>query len=131
MKKIIIIVMLFAFAAISCKKDKVENSVYGTWKLTNSGGGNGIVQGPYTPAPIKNEVYQFNNNGTYIKYLDDKVVSNGNFKINFTEKLGEFNAGSITFTNPDYSDAFQFKPGTILIGSNAADGPVYNYTKIK
>lgn len=131
MKKIILIIMLIAVAVISCKKEKLENSVYGTWKLTNAGGGYSTPStGLVNVSVVKNEVYQFKKDGTYIKYIDEKIVNQGTFVVKFDGEFGDYNTGLITFTNPNFSDVFKYKSGTIIIGNGAFDGPINSYSKV-
>ncbi|RYU90614.1 hypothetical protein EWM62_08150 [Mucilaginibacter terrigena] len=129
MKKTLLFVLVVACFA-SCKKDDNPKipSVNGTWELRSISGG-------FSPgvsiAPGKGDKYQFNTNSTYTKSSDGKETAKGKFSINFTGEERGFKYGTITFTNPDYRDAFSYKPDTIYIGTSIADGPTYQYIKIK
>ena len=113
----------------SCKKDKFYiPSLNGTWELRSISGG----FGPTVVIPDGKRIkYKFTINSRYVKTDTNKVETRGNFSINFMGEDRGYRYGTITFTNPDYTDAFRFRPNTIYIGSSAADGPTYQYIKIK
>jgi len=132
MKKYLLITLIALVAFTSCKKEKttptVSPGLYGTWELRSIIGGwghNEII------APGKGEKYQFNIGDTYIKIKDAKIEKQGSFKITYNGEDRGFKYGLITLTNPDYKDAFSIKADTIYIGTTAADGPSYQYIKIK
>jgi hypothetical protein len=129
MKKVLLMVALIAGFA-SCKKDKKPYipSVNGTWELRSISGG----LGPTVVIPDGKRIkFQFTTNSRYVKTDTNKVETRGNFSIAVMGEERGYKYGTIAFTNPDYRDAIRFKPDTIYIGSSAADGPTYQYIKIK
>ena len=128
MKKYIFILIVITTAFASCKKDKINNSIYGTWELKSVSGG---LSPDRAVATGNGNTYQFNSNNTYVKFENNKEVARGNFHITIDEVSRGYEFGTIYFTNPDYRDAWRYSPGNISIGSSAADGPSYNYVKIK
>jgi hypothetical protein len=129
MKKALLMAALMACFA-SCKKDKKPYipTVNGTWELRSVSGG----FGPTVAIPDGKRIkYQFTTNSRYVKTDTNKVETRGNFSITVMGEERGYKYGTITFTNPDYRDAIRFKPDTIYIGSSAADGPTYQYIKIK
>nr|WP_294948501.1 hypothetical protein [uncultured Mucilaginibacter sp.] len=123
----LIIVVLGCLAA--CKKERapqITAGLFGKWDLA-------YVHGGLRPAiAITNSgnMYQFNSDSTYVKYLENKVTASGKFSIKIQETRDTIKFGLITFTNPTYSDAWAETPHTIIIGSSAADGPSYEYHKV-
>lgn len=121
--------MVLVISLTSCKKDRSDiPSVNGTWELTKITGGFG--PGMVVPTE-KRDRYEFILNSRYAKTDTNKVVTEGKFSIKFIDENNGYRFGTITFTNPDYSDAISFKADTMLLGSSAADGPTYQYIRIK
>jgi len=130
MKKAILMIAIVALFT-SCKKDKVKPgtlSVFGKWELASIHGN--LPQPALTPAGNGN-IYIFRNDSTYVRYVDNQKQGEGKFSIQITEVRDSIRFGTIRFTNPNAQDAFQTRSTTILFGSNAADGPVYEYRKVK
>ncbi|MES2269161.1 MAG: hypothetical protein V4520_20525 [Bacteroidota bacterium] len=128
MKKALLMLAFIACLA-SCKKDYPDfPTLNGTWELNS-------VLGGFGPAVVvpddKKDRYVITINSRYVKTDADKTETKGNFTVKFTEEHNGYRYGSITFTNPAYTDAFAFKADTIIIGSSAADGPSYKYIRIK
>ncbi|RWY49495.1 hypothetical protein [Mucilaginibacter gilvus] len=129
MKKALLLVAIVIGLA-SCKKEKnaqVTPGLFGRWELA-------YVHGGLAPArAITNSgnMYQFNSDSTYVKYLENKVTASGKFSIKITEIRDTLKFGRITFTNPDYSDAWTETPQSIITGTSAADGPSYQYFKVR
>ncbi|RFZ81627.1 hypothetical protein DYU05_17515 [Mucilaginibacter terrenus] len=129
MKKALLLMAVVAFLA-SCKKDKKVvpvSGLFGKWELASISGG--WSQPAKVPAG-NGDIYQFNRDSTYIRYLDGKMQKQGKFSINITERRDTLAFGTIKFTNPDYSDAWTETPNTITIGTSIADGPSYGYRKV-
>ncbi|MET3978714.1 hypothetical protein ABIB62_001283 [Mucilaginibacter sp. UYP25] len=128
MKKALLVVAVIACLA-SCKKDHPALSpLNGTWELRS-------VSGGFGPAVVveadKRVTYQFTINSKYLKTDAAKTETRGEYRLNLTDEYKGYKIGSITFTNPDYTDAFAVKADTINIGSSAADGPTYQFIRIK
>ncbi|MBD1394347.1 hypothetical protein [Mucilaginibacter glaciei] len=131
MKKHLLTALIALATLASCKKENTNTPVrpglYGTWELRHIGGGWGINE---VIAPGKGERYQFNTSETYVRTKDAKT-DKGSFAIKYVGEERGYKYGSITFTNPDYSDAFAIKKDSMTIGTSIADGPTYLYIKIK
>lgn len=129
MKKIILLLAIVAGLA-SCKKDQTEvnSGLFGTWELRGISGGWGIAQ-VYTPG--NGNKYEFTIDSSYVRYKNNAIENQGKFSLNIIGKERGFDYGSIKFTQPAYSDAFQIKKDTMYIGTNIADGPSFLYVKIK
>ena len=113
----------------ACKKEnQATPAMFGTWELRQIQGGWGSLQ-VYGAGNGNN--YQFSSDSSYVKYKNNSVESQGTFSLNIIAKERGFDVGSIKFTKPDYSDAFQIKQDTMYIGTSAADGPTYLYIKQK
>ncbi|TWR30201.1 hypothetical protein FPZ43_04455 [Mucilaginibacter pallidiroseus] len=130
MKKALLI-FFAAAGVISCQKQDskpMSANLFGRWELAATHGGLSMPR----PAPTGNgDMYQFNKDSTYSRYIDNKITAQGKFSINITETRDSLKFGIITFTNPTYKDAWmQSVSGRIIIGSSAADGPSYEYRKI-
>ncbi|TFF36902.1 hypothetical protein [Mucilaginibacter psychrotolerans] len=128
MKKTLLLIAIFSTLA-SCKKEKnpqITPGLFGKWELAYVHGG----WHPATAVTNSGNVYQFNSDSTYVKYLDNKVTASGKFSIKINQVQDTIKFGLITFTNPTYSDAWAQTPHTIIIGSSAADGPSYEYHKV-
>ncbi|MBK0377928.1 hypothetical protein [Mucilaginibacter segetis] len=126
-KTLLLITIILAFTA--CKKDKKVNpTVFGTWELRHIGGGWGIDE--HYSAGNGNK-YVFKADSTYIKYKDNQIESSGRYSISVSPNQSDYDYGTIKFPDINYTDAFQFKPGTIIIGTSIADGPTYEYTRIR
>ncbi|WP_374949058.1 hypothetical protein [Mucilaginibacter sp.] len=129
MKKLVLLTVIVITLA-SCKKEKVvvSEGVFGTWELRTIFGGWGQTQ---TFAPGKGDRYYFGVGNTYAKIKDGKEETKGTFNIKYSGEDRGYKYGLITFTNPAYSDAFSVKGDTINIGTNAADGPSYQFIRVK
>ncbi|MCJ8210822.1 hypothetical protein MUY27_13980 [Mucilaginibacter sp. RS28] len=123
---------------IACKKSE-DNSpsnkikpaltnVFGTWELLRVHTGWG-KSGDL--APGNGDKYILNSDSTYVRYVGNKIQAQGNYSIKITETRDSMRFGMIKFTNPTSLENFQTRPKTILFGTTAADGPAYEYKKIK
>jgi len=128
MKKAILTLIIAAVGFTACKKDKkpADDILFGKWELAKV---HGNLPEPAIIPPGSGNRYQFNRDSTYTRYIDNKVAGQGKFRINITEIRDTIKFGTINFLQPGYSEAFQFRTKTILFGSGAADGPVYEYKK--
>jgi hypothetical protein len=127
-KGLLFIVVLICMLA--CKKEgtpKVNSGLFGKWELAWVSGG----LRPSVRVTNSGNMYQFNNDSTYVKYLDNKVVASGKFSIRIIETQDTVKFGTVTLTNPDYHDAWAETPNTITIGTSAFDGPSYEYHRVK
>jgi hypothetical protein len=129
MKKVLMIIAVVAcFAA--CKKDekvKVTPGLFGKWELAYRHGG-------FSPSVKVNntgDMYQFNADSSYVRYIDNKATASGKFSINIYETRDTLKFGIIKFTNPNSTEAWTGTPHSIIIGSSIADGPAYEYVKVK
>lgn len=130
MKKYLLLLAV-VLTIVSCKKNEAEPgtlSVFGTWELART---YGSLPKPLEAAPNNGNKYVLNNDSTYVRYVDNTIQAQGNFSIQITEVRDSIRFGVIKFTNPAAQDAFQIRSKTILFGSSAADGPVFEYKKIK
>jgi hypothetical protein len=128
MKKTLLLLLLVAAGTAACKKDKqIAPGMFGTWELRSISGGWGLTQAYPAGNGIK---YQFKSDSSYVKYKSDVIENQGKFSVRILGKERGFDYGTIKFTQPDYSDAFQIKNDTIYIGTSIADGPTYQYIKI-
>ncbi|TSD64163.1 hypothetical protein FFF34_016580 [Inquilinus sp. KBS0705] len=127
-KALLLVAIVCSFAA--CKKDKpaTTNSVFGKWELRAI---QSNLPNPTIQPAGNGDIYVFKSDSSYVRYLDNKIKSQGKFSIKITEVRDTIKGGTIYLTNPTYTDAFQIRPTTIVIGSSAADGPSYYYKKIK
>lgn len=126
-KALIIFAAVVAFA--SCKKEtnpQITPGLFGRWELAYTHGG----LSPSVHVTNTGNMYQFNSDSTYVKYLDNKVTASGKFSIKIIETRDTLKFGSISFTNPTYTDSWAQGPTSIIIGSSAADGPSYQYAKV-
>ena len=115
----------------SCKKDKVKPgplSVFGIWELALT---HGNIPQPIVASPGNGDIYVLKSDSTYVRYMNNVVKHQGKFSIQITEVRDSIRFGVISFTNPTAQDAFQIRSKTILFGSSAADGPVYEYRKVQ
>ncbi|QXV65488.1 hypothetical protein INP83_20900 [Mucilaginibacter sp. 21P] len=127
---------LFILALIitlsACKKDNAIKStpgeVVGTWELKTYM--TGWIQ-PQSYNPGNGDRYIFRSDKTYTKYLNNKVEKQGTYTLSFTSEQEGTKFGKIVLTNPDYADVFSIKENTFIIGTSAADGPSWEYTRIK
>ncbi|MBB5396214.1 hypothetical protein [Mucilaginibacter sp. AK015] len=128
MKKAILFVAV-VIGLVSCKKDQPAIlTLNGTWELKAILGG----FGPGEDVTDDNrDKYVITLNSKYVKTDANKVQTRGSYTVNLTEERNGYRFGTITFTNPAYTDAFAFKADTIIIGSSAADGPSYKYVRVK
>jgi sorbitol-specific phosphotransferase system component IIA len=133
MKKVLLfVVMIICLAA--CKKDRKKviiddrGVVFGTWELRAIYGGWG---NPQVFAKGNGDKFTFKPDSTYIKYKNNTIEKQGKFSIRFTGEEKSARYGTITLTEPAYTDAFSFKLDTIHIGTSAADGPSYQYVRVK
>lgn len=126
----IIVAIVFAFA--SCSKDKLQISkngnIIGTWELRTYT--TGWIM-PQTYQPGNGNKYVFNANGTYIKYVDNNIDKQGKYTLVVTSEQDGTKFGKITLTNPDYTDVYSIKDDSFSIGSSLADGPSWEYARIK
>lgn len=131
MKKALLFVAVIICLA-SCTKDKViiddRGVVFGTWELRSISGGWGQ---PQIFAAGNGDKFTFKPDSSYIKYNNNTIEKQGKFSIRFTSEGKNIRYGSITITDPPYTDAFAFKLDTIYIGNSAADGPTYQYVRLK
>nr|WP_067056063.1 lipocalin family protein [Mucilaginibacter sp. L294] len=133
MKKALLLVAAIICLA-SCKKDKTKviiddrGVIFGTWELRAIYGGWGQ---PQTFAKGNGNKFTFKPDSTYIKYTDNAIEKQGKFSVRFTGEEKNLRYGTITLTDPAYTDAFSFTLDTIHIGSSAADGPSYQYVRVK
>ncbi|MFD0794290.1 hypothetical protein ACFQZX_11735 [Mucilaginibacter litoreus] len=101
--------------------------MFGTWELRAYSTG----WSPFQHfAPGNGDKYVFKADSTYVKYKDNAMEKQGRFSINIRGKEGSMKYGTISLTNPDYSDAFSIKGDTINIGTSVADGPTAQYVRI-
>jgi len=127
MKKTLLFVALVTIIT-SCKKDyPALPTLNGTWELTSVTGG----FGPTVVPAGKKDKYVITINSKYTKIDTNNIETKGNYIVKFDEENNGFKFGTITFSNPAYTDAFAFKADTIIIGSSASDGPSYKYVRIK
>ncbi|WP_454804078.1 hypothetical protein [Mucilaginibacter phyllosphaerae] len=127
MKKTLLFVALVTIIT-SCKKDyPALPTLNGTWELTSVTGG----FGPTVVPAEKKDKYVITINSKYTKIDANNIETKGNYIVKFDEENNGFKFGTITFSNPAYTDAFAFKADTIIIGSSASDGPSYKYVRIK
>jgi hypothetical protein len=127
-KALLLAAVVVAFA--SCTKDGIVNpGFFGKYELRASYGG--LIGAYNTYEPGNGNIFQFNSDSTYVRYVDNKLESKGNFHLRIygTEDNAKF--GSIYFDNTEYSEAFRIKADTITIGTTIADGIASNYVKIK
>ncbi|MBD1387470.1 hypothetical protein IDJ75_19450 [Mucilaginibacter rigui] len=133
MKKALLFVAIVACLA-SCKKDRKKviiddrGVVFGTWELRAVHGGWGQPQ-IFTKG--NGNKFTFKPDSTYIKYADNAIEKQGKFSIRFIGEEKGARYGTITLTDPAYTDAFSFKLDTIVVGTSAADGPTYQYVRVK
>jgi len=128
MKKILLLLLIVAACTTACKKDKqITPGMFGTWELRSVDGGWGTAETYPAGSSTK---YQFKSDSTYVKYKGNVMENQGKFSIRILGKERGFDYGTIKFTQPDYTDAFQIKKDTIYIGTSIADGPTYQYIKI-
>jgi hypothetical protein len=128
MKKGLLIIIALG-CLVACKKEQalqITPGLFGKWELAYVHGG------LRSPLAITNSgnMYQFNSDSTYVKYLGNQVTASGKFSIKIQEIRDTIKFGLITFTKPTYSDAWAETPHAIIIGSSAADGPSYEYHKL-
>jgi len=121
--------LLFAviIALASCGKESVQPNMFGTWELRHVGGGWGIN---INHEAGNGDKYLFKSDSTYTRYKDNKVEGQGNYSVKILSTENGYQHGSIYFSHLNYTDAFAFKPGSVVIGTSAADGPTYEYTRI-
>jgi hypothetical protein len=133
MKKALLFVAIVA-CLVSCKKDRNKviiddrGIVFGTWELR------AIYSGWIEPqkfAKGNGDKFTFKPDSTYIKYNNNMIEKQGKFSIRFIGEEKKTRYGTITLTDPAYTDAFSFSLDTIQIGTTAADGPSYQYVRIK
>jgi hypothetical protein len=133
MKKTLLFVAV-VIGLVSCKKDRNKviiddrGVVFGTWELRAIYGG---WSQPETFAKGNGNKFTFKPDSTYIKYKDNTVEKQGKFSIRFTSEEKGVRYGTITLTDPAYTDAFSFKLDTIHVGTSIADGPSYQYVRQK
>jgi hypothetical protein len=130
MKKALLLITVLLIM-LSCKKTKVKPgplSVFGKWELAQTYGN---FPQPMVEAPGNGNIYVLKSDSSYVRYLDNVVKYRGKFSIQITEVRDSIRFGIISFTNPTNQDAFQIRSKTILFGSSAADGPVYEYKKVQ
>jgi hypothetical protein len=129
MKKVLMMIAVVAcFAA--CKKDEklqVTPGLFGKWELAYRHGG----LSPSVKVNNTGDMYQFNSDSSYVRYIDNKATASGKFSINIYETRDTLKFGIIKFTNPNSSEAWAETPHSIIIGSSIADGPSYEYVKVK
>lgn len=128
MKKALLLFVIIATMAACKKENQATPGMFGTWELRQVQGGWGALQ---VYGVGNGNRYQFNSDSSYAKHKNGVIESQGKFSLNIIAKERGFNVGSIKFTKPDYSDAFQIKQDTIYIGTSAADGPTFLYIKLK
>jgi hypothetical protein len=125
------LLIIAALFVTSCKKDKVKPgplSVFGKWELTRT---YGSIPQPIEAAPGNGNIYVLKSDSTYVRYVNNVVQHQGRFSIHISEVRDSIRFGVISFTNPANNDAFQIRSKTILFGTSAADGPVYEYRKVQ
>jgi hypothetical protein len=130
MKKILLLLFI-STAVIACKKESSTNAsgLFGKWELTAVHGG---LSSPRAVDAGSGDLYEFKSDSTFTRYQDNKITNKGKFSVRFDEERNGTKFGMIYFTGTTtYKDAFQIRPSTILVGSSAADGPSYEYKKIK
>jgi hypothetical protein len=133
MKKHLLLIAV-VLTIVSCKKDKTEVAepgilnVFGTWELART---HGNTAKPTKASPNNGNRYVLNSDSTYIRYVSNAIQGQGKFSIQITEVRDSIRFGMIRFTNPEAQDHFQIRSKTILFGTSIADGPVYEYKKIK
>jgi len=128
MKKALLFIAIVSSLA-ACKKEKTTTNanVFGKWELRAI---QGSLPTPLLKNPGNGDIYRFNSDSTYVRYIDNKVQSQGKFSIKITEVRDTIKFGSINLTNPAYQDAWSQTPNTIAIGTSALDGPTYIYRRI-
>lgn len=133
MKKALVFVAIVACLA-SCKKDRNKviiddrGVIFGTWELRLVA--SGWIE-PQVFTKGNGNKFTFKPDSTYIKYANNTIEKQGKFSIRFIgEEKGE-RYGTIILTDPAYTDAFRFKLDTIVVGTSAADGPTYQYVRVK
>ncbi|MBL4678519.1 MAG: hypothetical protein JKY70_20310 [Mucilaginibacter sp.] len=126
---LIILAFVLAFAACSKNSPKPQSgSIVGTWELRlfttgwtmpkNYSAGNG-------------NKYIFKADGSYTEYAENKVESQGKYTLTPTSDDNGTKSGKITLTNPDYTDVYTIKTDTFTVGTSLADGPSWQYVRIK
>jgi hypothetical protein len=129
MKKALLMIAVVACLA-ACKKDKnpqITSGLFGKWELAYRHGG----FSPSVKVSNTGDMYQFNSDSTYVRYVDNKATANGQFSINIYETRDTLKFGLIKFTNPNSTEAWTETPHSVIIGSSIADGPSYEYVKVK
>lgn len=133
MKKALLFVAIVACLA-SCKKDRKKviiddrGVIFGTWELRAVLGG---WDQPQIFTKGNGNKFTFKPDSTYIKYTDNTIEKQGKFSIRFIGEEKGARYGTITLTDPAYTDAFSFKLDTIHVGTSASDGPTYQYVRVK
>ncbi|RFZ91718.1 hypothetical protein D0C36_09665 [Mucilaginibacter conchicola] len=124
--------MAFVFAFAACNKNDApkpeSGNIVGTWELRlfttgwtmpkNYDAGNG-------------NKYTFKADGSYTKYTQNKIEIQGKYTLTPTGEDNGTKFGKIKLTNPDYEDVYSIRTDTFTVGTSVADGPSWQYIRIK
>lgn len=128
MKKTLLLLFLgICFAA--CARQIIVPEISGRYELRARYGGFAYRNDKF---PAGNgEIYQFNSDGTYVRYSGTEVISKGKFQLDVDPLKDGSKAGRIIFDNEGNTQVFRMRQDTITIGTTVTDQIASDYVRIK
>ena len=127
MKKILLLMMVTAALAACKKGQQVSPGLFGKWELRRTYGGFAYSDSTYKAG--NGNVYQFNRDSTYQRFINNKPNAQGIFHIVKLIYGGSTSSG-IVFDDTENPESFNYEGTKITIGTSNGDGIASEYQKV-
>ena len=127
--RLILFLILLVLCLFSCKKEEtVSPGLFGKWELRRMTGGLAGADSSYKAG--NGNIFVFNSDSTYSRYLNGKFYNNGTFSIPKDNNPTDNSAPVIYLDHNTSGLELNIKGTELTLGSDYADGMVSTYTKI-